>query len=121
MLELFGLLLLAWVLPPLFFFAVYFCGLHSPRHIIESARVLRWHTRAVRMTALGISIITVAAALGIYVSLPAIDATPRLLAVIFIGLAALTVPHMLLLELAADRSRSTAARVDVKDLIERVP
>ncbi len=109
MLELISLPLLAWLLPPLLFFVVYFCGLHSPRHIIESARVLSWRSPMVRLTALSISVVTVFAAVGIYASLPAVDATPRLLAVIFIGLAALTVPHMLLLEFVASR-RTTAPR-----------
>ncbi len=105
-LELLTLPLLAWLLPPLLFFVVYFCGLHSPRHIIESARVLSWRSPVVRLTAVGISVVTVVAALGIYVSLPTIDTTPRLLAVVFIGLAALTVPHMLLLEFVADRRKA---------------
>ena len=109
MLELISLPLLAWLLPPLLFFVVYFCGLHSPRHIIESARVLSWRSPMVRLTALSTSVVTVFAAVGIYASLPAVDATPRLLAVIFIGLAALTVPHMLLLEFVASR-RTTAPR-----------
>ena len=101
--EVLSLPLLAWALPPLLFFVVYFCGLHSPRHMIESARVLSWRSPTVRRTVVAVSIVTVVAALGIYASLPAVDATPRLLAVVFIGLAALTVPHMLLLELTASR------------------
>ncbi len=104
MLELLSLLLLAWLLSPLLFFIVYFCGLHSPRHIIGSARVLNWRSPTVRITAFVISVVTVAAAIGIYASLPAVDAAPRLLAVVFIGLAALTVPHMLLLEVVGHRS-----------------
>ncbi len=103
MLELISLPILAWLLPPLLFFVVYFCGLHSPRHIIESARVLSWRSPMVRLTALSISVVTIFAAVGIYASLPAVDATPRLLAIVFIGLAALTVPHMLLLEFVASR------------------
>ncbi len=109
MLELISLPLLAWLLPPLLFFVVYFCGLHSPRHIIESARVLSWRSPMVRLTALSISVVTVFAAVAIYASLPAVDATPRLLAIVFIGLAALTVPHMLLLEFVAGR-RETSGR-----------
>ncbi len=104
MLELLSLPLLAWLLSPLMFFVVYFCGLHSPRHIIESARVLSWRSPIVRTTAFAISFVTVAAAVGIYAILPAVDAAPRLLAVVFIGLAALTVPHMLLLEVVGNRS-----------------
>lgn len=104
MLELMSLPLLAWLLPPLLFFIVYFCGLHSPRHIIESARVLSWRSPAVRMTVFAISVVTITAAVGIYAVLPAVDVAPRLLAVVFVGLAALTVPHMLLLEVVAHRS-----------------
>ena len=107
-LELLSLPLLAWLLPPLLFFVLYFCGLHSPRHIIESARILSWRSPAVRVTAVGISAVTVAAAVAIYVSLPTIDTAPRLLAVVFIGLAALTVPHMLLLEFVAGRQAATS-------------
>ena len=67
---------------------------------------LSWRPRGrptVRLTALSITVVTIFAAVGIYAGLPALDATPRLLAIVFIGLAALTVPHMLLLEFVATR------------------
>ena len=84
---------------PLLFFILYFCGLHSPRHLIEAARGQR--RGLVLATAAGFSLLAVAlagAALWVTGTRPVTDG---LIQVIFIGLAVLTVPHMLLVEYAA--------------------
>jgi beta-carotene 15,15'-dioxygenase len=88
----------ALVTPPLIFFVVYFCLLHSPRHFLLTADQLRltplqglraaWPIMGatLAMTALG--------AIVLAVFTPAFE--PATLQIVFIGLAALTVPHMLL-------------------------
>ena len=93
-----GLLaVLALLLPPLVFFVVYFCALHSPRHLIDTIAGLPAAIRpSVLPVAAAITATTVAAgaAAGAMLSAP-VDAT--VLRVVFIGLAALTVPHVLLI------------------------
>lgn len=88
----------ALVSPPLIYFVIYFCLLHSPRHFLLTAGQLRltplqglraaWPIMGatLAMTALG--------ALVLSIFTPAFE--PATLQIVFIGLAALTVPHMLL-------------------------
>ncbi len=90
--------------PPLVYFAIYFCLLHSPTHLIGyfqmAGPLLRGRLR--RMT---VAYSVGSLAVGIPVVWLWSDAgTDSLLArLIFIGLAALTVPHMTLLEIASRR------------------
>jgi Brp/Blh family beta-carotene 15,15'-monooxygenase len=103
-LQLFALLVLSVSAPPLVYFAIYFCVLHSPTHLIGYFQMAgpALRGRLARMTLIY--------SLGsLAVSIPVVwlwsDAgTNSLLArLIFIGLAALTVPHMALLEIASRR------------------
>ncbi len=90
----------ALLLPPLIFFAVYFCGLHSVRHFRATLRTLPQARRALVM-AIGLSaLVTIAALAVVSVQHDAvIAASPDTgMRVIFIGLAALTVPHMILVD-----------------------
>ncbi len=95
----FSLLIAAAVVtPPLIYFVIYFCGLHSPRHFLLTADQLGLTPRQGLRAALPIFGATLAiAALGTVVfaaSGPSIEAAT--LQIVFIGLAAVTVPHMLL-------------------------
>jgi Brp/Blh family beta-carotene 15,15'-monooxygenase len=90
---------LAAVVPPLVAFATFFCAMHSPRHILRTAgyasdvpkRVL-WAAGVVPMLlVLGL----VAAMWSRFGNVPVDD---RLVRIMFVGLAALTVPHMVLVE-----------------------
>lgn len=87
-------------LPPLLYFAAYFCLLHSPRHLTGTLAVLPDRGRALRGAAaiMVVSLGGAALGLGLLIFASAGDATTSLLQVVFIGLAALTVPHMLLVE-----------------------
>ncbi len=97
--EIAALGILAAVAPPLIAFATFFCAMHSPRHILRTAdyasdvsKPLLWATGfAPMLLVLGM----VAAAWLHFGSVPVDD---RLLRIMFIGLAALTVPHMVLVE-----------------------
>jgi Brp/Blh family beta-carotene 15,15'-monooxygenase len=102
-LELISLPLLAWALPPLLYFVVYFCGLHSPRHVIDLLRTIRVRHHVILTIVSFVTALTIAVAIGAYLWLPVADTTQRLLAIVFVGLAALTVPHMLLIERAKSR------------------
>ena len=87
--------------PPLAAFTVYFCAMHSPRHILRTLAGLQaaeargalalalWPTLAVLVTA---------ALLGWWLSDLSVEA--RVMQLVFVGLAALTLPHMVLLERA---------------------
>lgn len=108
--------LLALTTPPLVFFIVYFCTLHSARHLREGFVEERAQPR--RLTALVVVAYTVIplVAAGVFLATTAGTANldDQLLRVVFIGLAALTVPHMALIALG-DRALRRAAPADRSD------
>jgi Brp/Blh family beta-carotene 15,15'-monooxygenase len=85
------------MLPPLVFFVCYFCLLHSPRHLADTSHAVG--LRGIRAIAAAVAP-TVAATLVfaavLWRFIPFGRANDRILQIIFVGLAALTVPHMLL-------------------------
>ncbi|WP_309615067.1 Brp/Blh family beta-carotene 15,15'-dioxygenase [Salinibacterium sp.] len=101
--ELVVVALLAIVAPPLVFFVVYFCALHSVRHLRAGFRA---ETRG-RLTVTIVVLYTVVPILAAVAFLlsggPAMAMDDRLLQIIFIGLAGLTVPHMVLVALEVRR------------------
>jgi Brp/Blh family beta-carotene 15,15'-monooxygenase len=86
------------VTPPLIYFVIYFCALHSPRHFLLTADQLDLTPLQGLRAAWPILVVTLAmTALGVIVLAvftPAFE--PATLQIVFIGLAAVTVPHMLL-------------------------
>ncbi len=100
---------LALLLPPLVYFLVYFCALHSPRHLriaMQSAGPGQRH-RLLGIAA-GYSVLTLAAAVLSWPWLAggiasAATLETHLLQIIFIGLAALTWPHMIVVMLSEKR------------------
>lgn len=89
---------LAAALPPLVFFTVYFCLLHSPRHI---RRVVRGSALAPpTLLAAGAAVLTVTLGGAVAAWVLAGETAPdqRLLRIVFVGLSALTVPHLVLVE-----------------------
>ncbi|MBL6766208.1 MAG: Brp/Blh family beta-carotene 15,15'-dioxygenase [Verrucomicrobiae bacterium] len=105
--ELAVLALSAVVLPPLVFFLLYFCSLHSPRHLIDTVRGMKPATAAA--TAAGLTLATVALGALFFVLSPSTQVDERLLRITFIGLAVLTVPHMILIEYFAARTGNEPA------------
>ena len=99
--ELGALAILFAMTPPLVGFAVYFCCVHSARHVTSIMSSLRQHMSASTML-LQAAIFTVASwlagAAAIWWLADMADPQPVILRVIFIGLAALTVPHMILVD-----------------------
>ena len=94
----------AALLHPLAYFIAYWCFLHSPRHLELAARDLgldgwRERLRAVAPTTLATYALALAA-VPLLIGLPSDAIVMR---VIFIGLAALTVPHMILEFIASPR------------------
>lgn len=106
--------LLALTTPPLVFFIVYFCLLHSARHLREGFRDERGTlpTRATVAIVIGATAAPLLVALGVLAATTQPGALDdQLLQVVFIGLAALTVPHMIVVTLgdrALHRNDKTA-------------
>jgi beta-carotene 15,15'-dioxygenase len=99
--EFFVVLAGAVILPPITFFVAYFCFLHSVRHLFDVQSELPQHdtrkliTAGWRYAALAI--------LGSFVGALAfahMDAGPAVLSSVFVTLAALTVPHIVLIDWA---------------------
>lgn len=95
--EVVAVLALATFAPPLVAFAVYFCGMHSARHILRSAALM---PQAPGRLALECVAPMVAVVLGGAVAWRFVGSglDARVVRVLFIGLAALTAPHMILVE-----------------------
>jgi Brp/Blh family beta-carotene 15,15'-monooxygenase len=94
-------LALGLALPPLWFFTIYFCGLHSPRHLIAHwpqvrAQRPRW-TAILVLSGYTAGTVVVAVAASVLIESAPLNGTAPLVRLLFIGLAALTVPHMALL------------------------
>lgn len=99
LIELGMLSMLAVFATPLVYFAIYFCLLHSPRHLRATiALAPASERRSLIGQALVYTLATLAlAALVAALLLPSGDLSGTVLKTLFIGLAALTVPHMLLM------------------------
>jgi Brp/Blh family beta-carotene 15,15'-monooxygenase len=105
LLELSTVLVGGLVLPPLLFFTCYFCLLHSPRHLMQTAGALG--LRGVRDTARAAAptvLATLVLGIGLWIVLPGSIYSQKVVQLVFIGLAALTAPHMLLTEFNRQRA-----------------
>ena len=99
-LELAGLCLFFWLADPLYSFALYFCGLHSVRHFQQSFRYLSRNHFGKReliefATLSGIPVLMILLGGSL---MNGTDWIQGLTGAVFIGLAALTVPHMILID-----------------------
>ena len=97
-LEILALGLMVWTATPLLGFAVYFCAMHSARHIVRTQ-----HFLGVSPTKLAwVAVLPLLALVGLgglgWRLLPASPIDERMLQWVFVGLAALTLPHMVLVE-----------------------
>ena len=105
--ELLLLVAAAALLPPLWYFVLYFCALHSPRHLLAEFRRLSGPQRryaALTLLVTTLAALLIAAASGVHLQQFYESVNVMLYPLVFIGLAALTVPHMCLLEWAGRRS-----------------
>ena len=99
--EIGALSLLFMAVPPLVGFAVYFCFVHSFRHFSSMRSVLQSTVSNLRITQTTVVFSLLTWAFGLVVlaqQSASIGVEPALLKVVFIGLAALTVPHMALVD-----------------------
>ena len=99
--EIAGLALIFSILPPLVGFAIYFCLIHSIRHFASMRAMLSDTITKLQITKTTILFSAISWAAGLIILAQQssnIGFEPALLQVIFIGLAALTVPHMILVD-----------------------
>ena len=100
--ELAGLGLAYYFLPPLVGFALYFCGVHSVRHLRYTwikLRAREYGVRTLVLLALFFTLVSWTLGALVFWQMPSSEALDgAILQIIFIGLAALTVPHMLLVD-----------------------
>ena len=97
------LIVLAYLLPPLVSFALYFCLWHSRSHMQRMWKSIALDQRRRSAIETAVYSLLAYAAATLYFVLQAdsdssATATPALIQLTFIGLAALTVPHMLLID-----------------------
>ena len=97
-LELASVGMLASVAPPLPAFTVFFCGMHSPRHILRTAVYAGSPLRAVLLGCAGPMLLTALGAMAAWWWLDGVAVEARVIQLVLVGLAALTVPHMALVE-----------------------
>jgi len=102
---------LALVAPPLVFFVLYFCALHSARHLRHGFAEERGSGRLAALITVVYTVVPIVA-VGILTAVFAGDFAPGgplagdwIIRLVFIGLAALTVPHMMVIAVAELRRR----------------
>ena len=97
--EVGAIALLAALASPLVFFVLYFCLLHSPRHMGHELRVAGQPLRRRLLTIATVYTVATLVIGGVLAWLlwPFIAGSDLILKLVFIGLAALTVPHMALI------------------------
>ena len=93
------LILSSLILSPLIHFGLYFCLLHSPKHLRDVGMKLRVSVKRAIVISLPFVILTIVLAAGLYELFGSSRLSTDLLRWIFIGLFGLTISHMLLIHL----------------------
>ncbi len=91
---------LIFLLPPLVSFSIYFCLVHGPRHMINVLRLLskKEKYQAIKETVIYSVLTFILIFSAVYYLGDNKNISADLLKITFIGLAALTVPHMILVD-----------------------
>lgn len=97
-LEMLSVALLMVSTEPLLGFTVFFCAMHSARHILRTQHYAQVAPKHMAKIAAGPMVAVLVIGLVLWRVRPEIVFEESLLQIIFVGLAALTVPHMLLVE-----------------------
>lgn len=93
--ELLCLALLATVAPPLVGFAVFFCLGHSARHVLRTAEGVGAPVSRILLQTAAPMALVVGGGAAAWLLLGDVPVDARVVQVVFVGLASLTVPHML--------------------------
>ena len=96
--ELAAVLLLATMAPPLLAFTIYFCLMHSARHILRTAEIVPISRRAfvIECVLPMVAVLLVGGAAWRMQAVLPVDA--KAIQILFVILAALTAPHMIIVE-----------------------
>ncbi|MFT6806687.1 MAG: Brp/Blh family beta-carotene 15,15'-monooxygenase [Glaciecola sp.] len=94
-----GLIISSLLLTPLLHFTLYFCVLHSPKHLLDVSKILRVSFAKVIIVSLPFVILTLLLAGALFKLIATEDIEVALLRWTFIGLFGLTMSHMLLIHL----------------------
>lgn len=97
-LELACYCIMVLTVPPLISFAAFFCVMHSARHAIRTQQFSNLEWRKLVYTSVAPTSAVLFAALMIWFFTKNVPLEMRLVQLVVIGLAALTAPHMLLIE-----------------------
>lgn len=97
-LEVLAVSVLALTAPPLIGFTVFFCAMHSPRHMLRTQVFAGKALPALAAVAILPMLGVLLMAVGAWYGLPDSPMDARIVQLIFVALAALTVPHMVLVE-----------------------
>ncbi|MEB0033024.1 Brp/Blh family beta-carotene 15,15'-dioxygenase [Undibacterium sp. RTI2.1] len=97
-LELFSVCYLAVLAEPLIGFAIFFCGMHSYRHILRTQHYSKLSFKQLLIISLAPMIGTILLAATGWFYLPPSPNYPRITQFLFVTLGALTLPHMLLID-----------------------
>ncbi len=102
--EVLACVVAALFLPPLVAFAVFFCGLHSPRHMADALRETGGLSSA-KKTAIIAAVFALSLGLGVlmYLYQGDVPADMGIIRTAFILISTLTVPHFVLEHLLADK------------------
>jgi beta-carotene 15,15'-dioxygenase len=104
-LDVLACLVAALALPPLVAFGIFFCGLHSPRHMMEALRQVG-HISASQKALVISAVIGLSLGIGILLFISAGAALPEsgIVRTAFVLLSILTVPHFILEQLLDKQS-----------------
>ncbi len=97
-LEIMAVGLLTWIATPLLGFAIYFCAMHSARHILRTWQYAGVAPRQMVLVALLPLLAVIGFSVLGWYFLPPSSTDERMLRLLFVTLAALTLPHMVLVE-----------------------
>jgi len=106
-LEVLACIAAALLLPPLIAFAVFFCGLHSPRHMADALRetgTLSFMKKAAIIAA--VSALSLGLGVLIFLYQGDIPADMGVIRSAFVLISTLTVPHFILEHILSDKQRA---------------
>jgi Brp/Blh family beta-carotene 15,15'-monooxygenase len=106
-LEVTACIIAALFLPPLIAFAVFFCGLHSPRHFADAMRQTGVMSQA-KKAAIVMAVFALSIGLGVllFASQSGISVDTGIIRTAFVLISTLTVPHFILEHLMAKKDQA---------------
>ena len=109
--PLIGALILAVVMPPLWSLGLYFCLWHARRHTQHALAQLSDTARAKRLGQ-NVTILTLSIAAAVFALMPPeITIDTAVIRIFFVGIFALTVPHMVLIDYYLPRTQPRGAHL----------